>query len=115
MTPKRAVAALDRQIAAHGQTVTIRRVVPNGPAIEATIRAFVRGYRPEEITDGITLGHSQVVLSPTDLKDTPFWGDQNLPRATDAVVISGRKRNVSAPNPVKMNDVLVRINLAVAG
>lgn len=115
MTPAQAIAALDRQLSAHGQTVTIRRTVPNGPAVEVTVRAFVRGYKPAELTDGITVGSSSVVVSPSSLKASPFFGDGNLPRKNDAVVISGRKRNIEAVEAVKLDDVLVRVNLQVAG
>lgn len=106
---------LDRQIRKHGQTVTLRRVVPNAPAVEATLRCAVRGYRPEEITDGITVGASQVILSPTHLRGTPFEAEANWPRKNDKIVINSRVRNVEAPDPIKVDDVLVRFNLVVSG
>lgn len=115
MTPGSAIASIDRQIAAHGQTVTLRRTVPNAAAIEATVRGVVRGYRPEQITDGITLGASQVILSPTALMGTAFETEENWPRKNDKVILNGRVRNIEAPDPIKINDVLVRFNLQVAG
>lgn len=113
MTPKEAIRMLDDAVKDHGQTITLRRVVPNAASIEATMRAAVRGYRPEQITDGITIGSSQVILSPTALKGTPFEAD--WPRKNDKVVINGRVRNVEAPDPAMIDDVLVRMNLVVAG
>lgn len=115
MTPGAAIAQLDRQVAAHGQEVTLRRVVPNAAAIEATVRGVVRGYRPEQITDGITMGASQVILSPSALIGTPFEAEESWPRKNDKVIINGRVRNIEAPDPIKVNDVLVRFNLQVAG
>ncbi|MHB2265664.1 hypothetical protein [Aliihoeflea sp. PC F10.4] len=115
MLPSKAIAKLDRLITKHGQTIALRRAVANAPAIEATVRGSMRGYRPEEITDGIAVGSSQVILSPTVLKGTPFEDESNWPRKNDKVVINGRVRNIEAPDPVKIDDVLVRLNLTVAG
>lgn len=115
MTPETAIDQLDRQIAAHGEEITLRRVLPNAAALEASMRGVVRGYRPEQITDGITLGASQVILSPTALMGTPFEAEENWPRKNDRIIIDGRVRNIEAPNPIKINDVLVRFNLQVAG
>ena len=115
MKPAKAIAMLDRQIKAHGQTITLRRLVPNADPIEAIVRGFVRGYRPEQITDGITVGMSQVILSPTALKGTSFEAEENWPCKNDRVVINSRARNIEAPDPIKIDDVLVRFNLVVAG
>lgn len=113
MTPAAAIAMLDRQIAKHGQTITLRRVVVNAPAIEAAVRGFVRGYKPDEMTDDIKQGTSLVVISPTALAGTPFA--TALPKASDKVTISGRLRNIDFPEPVEMDDKLVRLNLQVSG
>ncbi len=114
MTPAAAIASLDRQLAQHGQSVTLRRLVPNEPdAVEHATRAFVRNYRPQEVTGGITIGSSNVVLSPTGLAGSAFAAE--LPKVTDKVVILGRPRNIMATEPVVIADVLVRINLVVAG
>lgn len=115
MTPAQAIAALDRQLAAHGQTVTIQRAVPTGSPLEVTVRAFVRGYKAAELTDGMAVGLSNVVVSPSSIASSPFFGDGNLPRKNDAVHINGRKRIIDAAEAVKMGDVLVRLNLVVAG
>ncbi len=113
MTPAAAIAMLDRQLAQHGQSVTLRRLVSNQPDAEHATRAFVRNYRPQEVTAGITIGSSNVVLSPTGLAGSAFAAD--LPKAVDKIVILGRQRNILAAEPVVVDDVLVRINLVVAG
>ena len=113
MTPAQAIAMLDRQIAQHGQTVKLVRLVPNGTAIEATVKGFVRGYRPDELAGGIQQGDSSIVLSPTQLAATAF---ASAPvRANDKAETNGRRRNVQMADPVYINDVLVRINLQVRG
>jgi hypothetical protein len=113
MTPVQAIAMLDRQIARHGQTVKLVRLVPNQPAVEATVRAFVRGYKPEELANGVQQGDSLVTLSPTQLKGTPFEAD--LPVTNNKIEVSGRRRNVQFADPVEMLNVLVRLNLQVRG
>lgn len=112
MTPAAAIAALDRQIAVHGQHVTLQRIVANGPPVAIPIRAFVRGYAIEELVGGIVQGDRQVILSPTGLTG-PFAVD--APRRNDSVWIEGREHNIEAPDPVRVASRLVRINLQVRG
>lgn len=111
MTPASAIAMLDRQLAAHGETVTLRRPVANAAAIEVDVLAFVRGYRPDELAGGIQQGDSEVVLSPTSL--VAPWPD--LPKRLDKVLIDGRLRNVEMANAVRIAGEVVRINLMVRG
>lgn len=113
MTPKAAIAMLDRELAKHGQTVVLRRVVANADPLSLTFKAAVRGFQPRDITDGITLGMSNVIMSPTSLAGSAFAAD--LPRVNDKISIFGRLRNIEAADPVAINDVIVRINLQVAG
>lgn len=113
MTPAHATAALDRQIAAHGQAVTLRK---NGAAVDGsadvTVRAFVRGYRPEELAGGVQQTDSQVVLSPSALIGTVFAAGT---RRLDKILIDGRLRNIEGANPVRLNGVIVRHELWVRG
>lgn len=113
MSPADAIAMLDRQIAKHGQTITLERLVPNGTAVTETVRGFVRGYKPEELAGGITQGDSSVILSPTTLVGTPF--ETEIPATNNKAVIAGRRRNIGMVDPVYIDDVLVRINLLVKG
>lgn len=112
MTPTAAIAALDRQLAAHGQSVTLRRFTGVGSArtfTDATVRAFVRDYRPDELAGGIVQGDTVVTLSPTDV------AAGGLPKIGDKVVIDGRERTVQAAPPVRIAGMVVRINLQVRG
>ncbi|WP_264045527.1 hypothetical protein [Methylobacterium flocculans] len=104
MTPAAAIAALDRQISAHGQAVTLQRL---NPASASGLRAFFRGYKPDELAGGIQQGDSTAVLSPTGLGA--------LPKRLDRLDVSGRVRTIQAVEPVEMKGVLVRVNLWLRG
>lgn len=105
-----AISDLDAEMAETGQAVTLRRIVPNAPAIERPSRAFVRGYRPDELVGGINQGDTLVALSPTNLPAE--FADL---RRNDRVIIEGRVRNVEYVDPVRINGTLVRINALVRG
>ncbi|KQT13990.1 hypothetical protein ASG40_19375 [Methylobacterium sp. Leaf399] len=105
---------LDRQIAAHGQDVTLRRIVANASAIEKPSRAFVRGYRPDELTGGIQQGDSLLTLSPSSIP-AEFSGAQDRLRMNDRIVVSGRTRNVQYVDPVEIAGAIVRYNVVVRG
>lgn len=107
MTPAEAIADLDAELRDSGQTVTLRRGGANGNA-----RAFVRGYRLEELVGGIVQGDREAVLSPTGLP-VPF--NSAPPKRGDVVVIDGRAVSVESAELVRMDDVLVRLNLQVRG
>ncbi|MBX4944635.1 hypothetical protein [Rhizobium binae] len=107
MTPEQAIAALDRQIAAHGQPVKIRQA--NTAVGEVSARAIVRGMKPEEIAGAITQSDRRVVFSPTGIA-------QILPKSGGFIVIDGAPVSiVGKPELIEVNGVLVRINVAVRG
>lgn len=108
-----AIADLDDELARTGQDVTLRRIGTDGPDKEAAgVRAFVRGYRPDELTGGIQQGDSLVVLSPS--RTPAVFVGQPL-EANDRIVIAGRSRNVEYVDPVQIAGVTVRINVLVRG
>lgn len=115
MTPAAAIAMLDRQLAAHGQKVTVRRYTDpahvDRPKVELVdIPAFVRAVSADEIVGDVKATCSKVILSPTDI--STFWPL----RDSDKVVIDDRERAVLAPvKPFKMANTLVRCELTVAG
>lgn len=103
MTPTEAIAALDRQIAAHGQSISFRR-----GADTAAMTAFVRGYRPEQLVGLITQADRQVALSPSHL------GAFGVPKEQDDVQINGEFGKVQpGVEQVHIGDTLVRVNLRV--
>jgi hypothetical protein len=112
---------LDRQLAAHGQTIRLQRLTlgPSGTQIpyEVTVKAFVRGYEPDELVGGITQQDSRVILSPSSLAGTdwPGPGEQQVPRKGDRAYIDGRARNVEAGKAIPLNDTVVRIEFTARG
>lgn len=108
MTPAQAIAALDRQLAAHGQTVILRK--GNTMAGQATVRAFVRGVTADDIVGNITQTDKKVTVSPTGLE---AYG---TPGSNTIAVIDGAPSNIiGKPEVIKINDIVVRINMMVKG
>lgn len=114
MTPAQAIAMLDRQIAAHGQDLELRRIVADAADdLVWPCRGFVRQYKPAELIGGIMQGDSQVVLSPSGLAGGVFA--EAAVRRLDRVMTAGRQRLVEVVEPVYLANVLVRLNLQVRG
>lgn len=94
---------LDRQLAAHGQTIQLRRgaagTVREGPG-------FVRGYDVEKVVGLVTLADRKVIISPTD-----FGND--LPRASDDFATQGKLGKVQEVEPIYLADTLVRVEMRV--
>lgn len=106
MTPAEAIAMLDAQLAEHGQTVKLRKT--NTPAGEVPVRAFVRGYEAKELVGLIKLGDRKVTVSPSDL------GAFGEPAANQFVVVDGKTKTIQGdPELIRINDVLVRVNMTV--
>ncbi|MFC5421955.1 hypothetical protein ACFPOB_20545 [Bosea eneae] len=114
MTPAAAIAMIDRQLAAHGQTVTLQRMEGETVAQTATVPAFVRGFEPRELVNGITQDDAKVILSPTGLAGWDSGGeDPIVPTADNDMVIAGRVRRIIAAVGIRMADQVVRIECAV--
>lgn len=67
-----------RQIVAHGETITLRRLVPGGPPAELDVRARVTGFAPDELVGGIDQGDRKVILLAEDMTwtEAPAAGDK---------------------------------------
>jgi len=108
------IADLDAAFArGRGENIVIRRYTATTgnprPKIDIPVRATVRPVKPEELIGGIDQTFSKVVLSPTGLSSL-------LPlKKGDKAVIQGRERSIEFPQPIFDGNVLVRINLLVAG
>lgn len=109
MTPAAAIAMLDRQIAAHGEPVTLRRI--GAPDTTLAVRAFVRRASVDDLAPGAdaAVADTMLVLSPTGLTTfvPPLRGDQ--------ADIAGRRVNVEQVETVRMGSAVVRYNLMVTG
>lgn len=112
MTPSQAIASLDAQITLHGDPVILRRYATPGDLSTVTdlpMNGFVRPVRPDPFVGDIDQKFWNVRISPTDF--TPMWPITK----GDKVVIAGRECNVEDLEPIRMQGVLVRCNLVVAG
>lgn len=110
MTPTAAIAALDRQIAAHGEPITLRRV--GTPAdTTVTVNAFVRRAAVDPLAPGADAAQAgtTVILSPTGLTTfvPPLRGDQ--------ITVGGRLAHIEEVETIRMGSTVVRYNLRVLG
>jgi hypothetical protein len=109
MTPSSAIALLDRQLAAHGRSVTLVR--SGGVPANLTCRAIVRDFKPDEFVGTIQQGDRLAILSPTPL--TPAgWLE---PKEGDRLLHDGKWHRVQAPDRIAVNDVIVRVELHLRG
>lgn len=107
-TPAGAIARLDDALSRRGQSVTLRR--GNSTTGQVTVKALVRGVKAEQVVGEVTQTDRKVVLSPSGL------GAFGEPDASVMVVIDGKpSKIVGKPEPIRLNDVLVRINMVVKG
>jgi hypothetical protein len=114
MTPATAIAMLDRQLAAHGSTVTLQRM--NGAAIAEAVDvpAFMRGFEPQELVNGITQHDAKVILSPSGLAGWNSGGeDPIVPTVDNRFVAAGRTRRIIAAVGIRLGGQVVRIECAV--
>jgi hypothetical protein len=110
MTPGAAIAMLDRQIAAHGEAVTLTRIgSPSDTTLAA--RAFVRRAAIDPLAPGVDAAQAgtTAILSPTGLTTfvPPVRGDQ--------ITIAGRLAHIEEVETVTMGASVVRYNLRVSG
>ncbi|RVJ16569.1 hypothetical protein [Sinorhizobium medicae] len=113
MTPAQATAALDRQLAVHGEAIKLRRGSKDAPSIVIALTGFVRGYKASDVVpgSGISQLDSKVIVSPTDLAAWP----SPLPKNGDWCEIDGQFRQIVSHDHLKLDDVVVRIELQVKG
>ncbi|RLP22263.1 hypothetical protein [Mesorhizobium sp. YM1C-6-2] len=113
-TPTAAIARLEGALARRGETVTIRRYTaatgtPRPKTDVAGIKAHVRAVRADELVGSITQNDSKVIMSPTGISAL-------LPlRKGDKVLVADAEKNVEFASHIRVQDVLVRIELTVTG
>ena len=123
-----ALEMLDSQLADHADdpNAELQRFPPGAatvPIATALVRAFVRLYKPSELTPMIIQGDSKVILSPSDLVAQGWPGpagdsaglDPLVPRRGDKIVVHGRPRQVIAATPVYLGDQMVRLEMQIRG
>lgn len=104
MTPGQAIGMLDRQMAAHGSTVTFWR-----GADTRDMKAVVRSFHADEFVGLLQQGDRKVVVSPTS------FGAFGAPEAQDRVIIAEQPFTVQTVELVEIAGVVVRANLVVRG
>lgn len=123
---EQAVADLNAALASDGEDIEVRRQVGTQLIpIGVDCRAFVRGYRADELTGGIIQTDRKVILSPTQIiangwpgpnsSATPTDRDRRVPIKGDKAVIAGRVYNIEASAGLYIDNALVRIELQVRG
>jgi len=125
MTPAEAIASLDAQLTEHGETCILRR--KEGSPLtdkDVIVRAFVRGLRADEIVGNakqsglkVTISMTQIIAAgwPPGHVLTPGAADPRVPRANDFIVVKGRQRQIEFADAIAISDVVVRVNMTVAG
>lgn len=123
---EQALANLNAALASDGENVEIRRLVGTQLIpINVDCRAFVRGYRADELTSGIIQTDRKVILSPSEIiatgwpgpnsSATPTDRDRRVPIKGDKAVIAGRVCNIEASTGIYIDNQLVRIELQARG
>lgn len=107
MKPADAIAMLDEQIAAHGQSILLKER-HDGSSQTLSARAFVRGFKAAELVGSLMQGDSMVVLSPAAV--SAWIGGI---KTSHFIEIAGVTRSVKSVETVRMNDAVVRINVQV--
>jgi hypothetical protein len=119
MSPDVARQQLRDQLTEHGEDIVLKRRVGTGMAFDAVmLRATVRGYTPQELTGGITQQDSKLVCGVEEIEAAgwpPSAGGPAFPRRGDFVLIGGVQKAVEATAPVRINGVIVRIDMQVRG
>lgn len=120
LTPAAAIADLDAQLATDGHDIVVQRVTGGTTVAQAvTMRAFVRGYQPQELVNGITQQDAKVILSPTGLATFNSGAaaglDVKVPIKGNKMVINGKTRSVEAAVGIYMAGTLVRVEARVLG
>lgn len=107
MRPAVAIAMLDRQLAAHGSPISLRR--EGASPLTADVLGFPRRADPKNLAAGISQDVRSVTISPTGLD-----GWEPLPRKGDLLRVgAGAFGNIEAAEVVSVAGVPVRINLIV--
>lgn len=120
MTPAQAIAMLDRQLAAHGQPVALRRYVSGSEThVDLPLRGFVRGFKAEQVVGGVMASDSQFVLSPSGIASAVAWpgaaGGDKAPVIGDFLVVNSVERKIEAMQPVVIGETVVRYDGRILG
>lgn len=124
-SPSALIADLDQALADAGEDCILRRK-EGSPLVDktVTVRASVRGLRASELVDTAMQAYSKVVISMTQILGagwpaghvvTPGAVDPRIPRPSDVLIVKGKARQIMFVDPISVRNIIVRINLTVAG
>lgn len=114
-------ASLDRMLASHGQSATLRRRIGTGSTfVDLAIRVRLSGYATTDLVAGIKVTDSKFIASPTPIVAAgPAWpgaaGGGTDIKIGDWLLVEGRQRSVVQVDNVRIGDVLVRIEGRISG
>lgn len=129
-TPAQLIQALDRNLALAGHDIVLRRMerqtpVLFAPAADVTVRAAVRsigrGYQSAELIGSIAQGDLNIIISPTQIIAAGWSSgrvppdDERVPVKGNVIISGGRKYTVEGCVPIRVQNVLVRIEMQVRG
>lgn len=87
------IASVAARIEREGEDVELLRMLEGGGEMRATVKAFVRGFKPEELGGGIVQGDRAMHVAPATLAAAGF---PDAPRKPDQVTIAGRTATVQS-------------------
>lgn len=87
------VASVAASIEREGEPVQLLRNLPDGGQLTASLKAFVRGFKPEELGGGIIQGDRAMHVAPATLAAAGF---PDAPRKPDQATIAGRTATVQS-------------------
>lgn len=87
------IASVAADIEREGEDVELQRTLEGGGTLSVTVRAFVRGFKADELVGGIKQGDRAMSIAPSKLA-AKGWPD--APRKPDQVVIAGSTATVQS-------------------
>lgn len=127
MTPAERIARLDAALARSGSPITLQRISASGGNVSVvasvTCQATTRmnGRTSAEMGGSVAMTGELVVISPTEIEDAGWTsgrsgsGEEAVPMKGNRVVIGGRVRSVETATAVRIQGVIVRIEMTLAG
>jgi hypothetical protein len=100
-------------IEAYGEDITLRRV---SPLTNATVRARVTGFTPEELVGGVNQGQRKVIILAEDVESTEFPVPIRA-GAGDRVIVAGKIMMIDAvdENTARLGDVQLAYIITATG
>ncbi|MCW5695782.1 MAG: hypothetical protein KIS96_03495 [Bauldia sp.] len=118
MSPDQARSTYRRQVAASGETISIRRYTgtgPDRPRFDTEVRARVLGYEMDEIVGSIQQGDRKVIVLVEDL-EAALFAFPVVP-LSDKAVVRGKELTIKAVDDStrRVRGVLIAYELQVGG